>query len=177
MPRLVRSGETRRVGYEMFLVAVPERADVEETGEALLVRLSRGHERTRLSAGGRERAEALASLLSKTEPDLAAISDARSELPGTIELRAASGLQVVISDRFARFLVPFVHEGDAAESSFRQLFALLAAGADATGWLPYDPQEGAAVTADDESCSAALEIYLSVMDQLRPAGPAGGVRG
>jgi hypothetical protein len=165
------------VGYEMFLVAVPEGADVEETGEALLVRLARGHERTKLSAFGRERAEKLVSVLSSKEPDLAPIADARSEVPGTIELRATSGLQVVISDRFARFLLPFVHEGESAESSFRQLFTLLAAGADVTGWRPYDPQEGAAVTADDESCGAALEIYLSVMDQLRPAGPAGGVRG
>jgi hypothetical protein len=165
------------VGYEMFLVAVPQRADVEETGEALLVRLSRGHERTKLSAPGRERAEMLASRLAETDPDLAAVEDGKAELPGTIELRAQSGLQVVISDRFARFLVPFVHEGVAAESSFRLLFALLAAGADATGWCPYDPQEGAAVTVDDESCGAALEIYLSVMDQLRSAGPAGGVRG
>ena len=161
----------------MFLVAVPRSGDVEETGEALLVRLSRGHERTKLSAPGRERAEQLATRLAETEPELAAVEDVRTELPGTIELRAQSGLQVVISDRFARFLVPFVHEGEAAETSFRQLFALLAAGADATGWHPYDPQEGAAVTADDESCGAALEIYLSVMDQLRPAGPAGGVRG
>jgi hypothetical protein len=165
------------VGYEMFLVAVPERADVEETGEALLVRLSRGHERTRLSPAGRERAEMLASRLSEAEPDLAEVADAGTELPGTLELRARSGLQVVISDRFARFLVPFVHDGEAAESSFRQLFALLATGAGATGWQPYDPQEGAAATADDESCGAALEIYLSVMDQLRSAGPAGGVRG
>ncbi len=161
----------------MFLVAVPHSGDVEEAGEALLVRLARGHERTKLSAGGRERAAELASLLTKAEPDLAAIADAQAELPGTMELRAASGLQIVISDRFARFIVPFVHEGGAAESSFRQLFALLAAGAGATGWHPFDPQEGAAVAVDDESCGAALEIYLSVMDQLRPAGPAGGVRG
>jgi hypothetical protein len=165
------------VGYEMFLVAVPLSGDVEEAGEALLVRLARGHERTKLSVGGRERAEQLASRLSATEPELAAVEDVRTELPGTIELRAPTGLQVVITDRFARFLVPFVHDGDAAETSFRQLFALLAAGADATGWHPYDPQEGAAVTVDDESCDAALEIYLSVMDQLRSAGPAGGVRG
>lgn len=161
----------------MFLVAVPQSADVEETGEALLVRLSRGHERTKLSAAGREYAESLAGKLATSEPGLARIPDAQAELPGAMELRAPSGLQVVIADRFARFLVPFVHEGAAAETSFRQLFALLAAGADATGWCPYDPQEGAAVTADDESCDAALEIYLSVMDQLRPAGPAGGVRG
>lgn len=161
----------------MFLVAVPQSADVEETGEALLVRLSRGHERTKLSAPGRERAEMLAARLTETDPELAAVADGKAELPGTLEMRAQSGLQVVISDRFARFLVPFVHEGETAETSFRMLFALLAAGADATGWRPYDPQEGVAVTADDESCGAALEIYLSVMDQLRPAGPAGGVRG
>jgi len=161
----------------MFLVAVPQTGDVEEAGEALLVRLSRGHERTKLSAGGRERGELLAAHLAKTEPGLAAVEDARTELPGTIELRSASGLQVVISDRFARFLIPFVHDGESAEASFRQLFALLAAGAGASGWYPYDPQEGAAVAVDEESCGAALEIYLSVMDQLRSAGPAGGVRG
>jgi hypothetical protein len=176
VPARARRGDTPRVGYEMFLVAVPAGGDVEETGEALLVRLARGHERTKLSAEGRERAETLAARLAQSEPGLARVPEAQAELPGAMELRAPTGLQVVVANHFARFLLPFVHDGAAAEGAFRQLFALLGAGADATGWRPYDPQEGAAVAVDDETCDAALEIYLSVMDQLRPAGPAGSAR-
>jgi hypothetical protein len=163
------------VGYELFLVAVPGGADVEEAGEALLVRLTRGHERTRLSPPGRTRAEDLAKRLIAADPDLAPAPDGGESLAGTLELRATSGLQIAVSDRFARFLVPFAHDGDAAADAFRRLFAVLAVAAAATGWRAYDPQEGAAVALDDASCDEALEIYLSVMDQLRPAGPAGAV--
>jgi hypothetical protein len=163
------------VGYELFLLAVPEGADVEETGEALLVRLTRGHERTRLSTPGRGRAETLAAKLSAAEKDLKPAPEGGESLAGTLELRARSGLQVAIADRFARFLVPFAHHGESAAVAFHQLFTLLGVAAEATGWRPYDPQEGEAVRIDDASCDSALEIYLSVMDQLRPAGPAGAV--
>ena len=175
MPGSAPRGETLRVGYELFLIAVPDGADVEETGEALLVRLTRGHERTRLTPPGRVRAEKLAASLAAAEPGLEAAPDGAESLPGTVELRARSGLQVAIADRFARFLVPFSHGGEAATTAFHQLFTLLAVAANATGWRPYDAQEGAAVVLDDVSCESALEIYLSVMDQLRPAGPAGAV--
>jgi hypothetical protein len=161
----------------MFLVSVPVGADVEETGEALLVRLARGHERTKLSAEGRERAQAVAASLASLEPAIASVPDADAALPGALELRAPNGLQVVVTNGFARFLLPFVHDGAAAAAAFRQLFAFLADAAARTGWHPYDPQEGAAAALDDSSCDAALEIYLSVMDQLRPAGPAGAVSG
>jgi hypothetical protein len=161
------------VAYELFLFPVPEGADVEETGEALLVRLTRGHERTRLSETAREKAEALAERLVGVEPDLEPAKDDRA-LPGAIELRSRSGLVVDLTDRFARFLVPFAHHGESAKAAFQQLFALLAALADVTGWRSYDPQEGEAVALDDAAREAALEIYLTVMDQLRPAGRLSG---
>jgi hypothetical protein len=157
------------VGYELYLLPVPEGADVEETGEALLVRLVRGHERTHLTAAGRARAEELAQRLVSAEPDLMLAPAVFAAIDGSMELRARSGLQVVLAEHFARFLVPFAHCGDAAALAFHQLFALLAVAAGATGWRTYDPQEGAAVVPGDESRDAALEIYLSVMDQLSPA--------
>lgn len=163
------------MGYELFLFPVPGGADVEETGEALLVRLTGGHERTRLTDAGRAAAERLARDLVAADPDLAAAPAGVEALPGAVELRAASGLVVAITDRFARFLVPFAHQGEAAEAAFRQLFALLAVVADATGWRPYDPQEGEAVLLDDATRDSVLEIYLTVMDQLRPTpGSMGG---
>jgi phage terminase large subunit-like protein len=162
------------VGYELFLFPVPGGADVEETGEALLVRLTRGHERTRLTEAGRAAAERLARNLVAVDPELSAAPAGVEALPGAVELRAASGLVVAITDRFARFLVPFAHEGEAAVAAFRQLFTLLAVVADATGWRPYDPQEGEAVALDDATRDSVLEIYLSVMDQLRPGPGAPG---
>lgn len=161
------------MGYELFLVSVPAGADVEETGEALLVRLTRGHQRTALIGKAREWAESLSQRLTEAEPDLVASASGFETLPGTIELRARSGLVVAIADRFARFSVPFAHAGEAATSAFRQVFALLAVAADATGWRSYDPQEGEAVTIDDASCESILEIYLSVMDQIRAVAPPG----
>jgi hypothetical protein len=163
------------VGYELFLFPVPAGADVEETGEALLVRLTRGHERTRLTDGGRAGAERLARRLAAAAPDLASTPAGVETLPGAVELRSRSGLVVSITDRFARFLVPFAHHGESAATAFHELFALLAVAADATGWRPYDPQEGEGFAVDDASCEAILEIYLSVMDQLRPAGGPAGV--
>lgn len=163
------------MGYELFLLAVPEGADLEESGEALLVRLTRGQERARLTAAARERTERLASALTAAEPALVAVAEGAQSVPGTMELRSPAGLEVALADRFARFLVPFVCDGESAATAFHQLFALLGVAAGATGWRPYDPQEGAPFAIDDAACDEALEIYLSVMDQLRPAGPAGAV--
>jgi hypothetical protein len=164
-------GETaRRVGYELFLIPVPRGADVEETGEALLVRLTRGHERTKLTDSGRARAESVAERLVASDPELAAADPGAETWPGVVELRASSGIVVSIADRFARFLVPFEHQGEAAAAAFRRLFSLLAVAAEATGWRLYDPQEAESVPLDDAGCASVLEIYLSVMDQLR-SGP------
>jgi hypothetical protein len=161
------------VGYEVFLLAVPDGADVEETGEALLVRLQRGQQRANATPESRARAEGLAGRLAAAEPELARTGEAASGIAGAIEMRTRAGLEVALADRFARFLVPFAHSGEAAATAFRQLFTLLAVAAGITGWRAYDPQEGTAAAIDDEGCASALEIYLSVMDQLRPAGSAG----
>ena len=162
------------MGYELFLLPVPDGADVEETGEALLVRLTRGHERTRLTPEGRARAERLAQRLTDAEPDLATAPSVVAAFEGSLELRGLSGLQVALADRFARFLIPFAHQGEAAADVFRRLFALLRVAAEATGWRPYDPQEGESVALDDDARDDVLEIYLSVMDQLRPSGAVRG---
>ena len=75
-------------------------------------------------------------------------------------------------ERFARLRVPFAHHGDAATAAFQQLFHVLAALVRATGWRVYDPQEAAAVQVDEGALEETLEIYLTVMDQLRPGGPS-----
>jgi hypothetical protein len=161
------------VGYELYLLPVPPGADVEETAEALLARMAGGHEPARRVGTGAGRAEDLARLLLATAPDLSrGASASGSSATGPIELRTPSGLVVGLADRFATFLVPFVHEGDVAQEQFRHLFRLAGAVAGATGWRPYDPQEGTAIELCDAGCDAALLIYLSVMDQLRPSGVA-----
>lgn len=156
------------MGYEVFLFPVPVGADVEETGEALLVRLTRGHERTRLTDAGRAAAEKIARGIVAADPDLGAPNAGVEALPGALELRATSGLVIGITDRFARFLVPFTHQGDAADAAFRQLFKVLGVVVAATGWRSYDPQEGESLALDDAARESVLEIYLTVMDQLRP---------
>jgi hypothetical protein len=158
------------VGYEVFLVPVTAGADVEDAAEALIVRLARGHERTRMTEAGRAEAQRLSSRLSIVDPDLVAAREGAEALPGSMELRATSGVTIVITDRFARFVVPFALLGEAAARAFREMFDLLAAAAQATGWSTYDPQVGASAPIDEASCDSALEIYLSVMDQLRPSG-------
>jgi len=157
------------VGYELFLLAVPDGADVEETGEALLGRLQRGQQRANVTPEARARAEGLAGRLTTTVPDLARTNEAASGIAGAIELRSDAGLEVALADRFARFLVPFAHSGEAAATAFRQLFTLLAVAAGITGWRAYDPQEAEAISLDDAGRDTVLEIYLTVMDQLRPA--------
>ena len=172
--RIARSGDTARVAYELYLIPVPAGADLEERGEALLARLARGHERTALSEHGREWACALAQRLAEEDPELAQVPVAA--LAGSVELHTRTGIQVALAEHFVRFLLPFSHFGGAAETAFRELFALAAVAAQCSGWHAYDPQEGAAIALDEGSSLEALEIYLSVMDQLRPepAAPGGG---
>ena len=93
-----------------------------------------------------------------------------------VVLRGAHGIDVTVSRGFARFRVPFEHRGDDADAVFEGLFRMLAAVADATGWHAYDPQEAERLPLDDGGRDATLEIYLTVMDQLRPDGALGGRR-
>ncbi len=157
------------MAYELFLLPVPAGADVEETAEALLALISLGHDRGRGTQAARERVDALVGRLVAAEPALVR-DPPRDASPGAVELRAASGLVVTVTDRYVRLLVPFVLRGDAATEELQRLFRVASQTADATGWRPYDPQEAEGIALDEASCDAALEVYLTVMDQLLPAG-------
>lgn len=162
------------MSYEILLLPVAPGADVEEAGEALLARLGGAAE-----VPGEVPAEA-ASLLARLRetdaslgpaPDapVAAASSAAHGPVAVARFRAASGIEVTLARTFARFSVPFRHRGEDAEAVFGRLFRLLGAGAAATDWRAYDPQEAEGVPTDDAGRDAVLEVYLSVMDQLRPA--------
>jgi hypothetical protein len=162
------------VGYEIYLLPVPAGGDVEETAEALLARLERATE----VPGGTADAvpAALIAALRAADPTLGPAplrvpAAARGPTVPVLDLRTGSGIELTVARGFVRFLVPFEHRGEDAEAVFDRLFRLLAASSSATGWLGYDPQQASAATADDGGRDGALEIYLSVMDQIRPAGP------
>ena len=85
-------------------------------------------------------------------------------------MRAESGLSIVVAPSFVRVQLPFDWSGDEAKDRFTQLFDVLARVVDATGWQVYDPQDAAPVSVDEPGLRATLDIYLSVMDQIRPGG-------
>jgi hypothetical protein len=168
------------VAYEIFLLPVAPGADVEEAGEALLARLEGAAE---TPGAVPVDAAPLLEALRNTDPTLGPAPDAppthaafRSAAQGggqpaipVARLRAAFGIEVTLARAFARFRVPFHHRGEEAEAVFHRLFRLLGACAAATDWRAYDPQEAEGVPTDDVGRDTVLEIYLSVMDQLRPA--------
>ena len=161
------------MAYEIFLLPVPPGGDVEEAGEALLARLEGAHE---VPGAVPSEAAPLLAALRAADPALGPAPDAPERpAPGAASsvpvarLRAASGIEVTLARAFARFRVPFQHRGEDAEAVFGKLFRLLGACAAATEWRAYDPQEAEGVATDDSGRDAVLEIYLSVMDQLRPA--------
>lgn len=168
------------MAYELFLLPVMPGADLEEAGEALLARLEDAVE-TQAASPGDAASAALVSALRGADPTFgpAPTRDNESESPAgadsvkvpVVELRDSIGIEVSAARGFARFRVPFHHRGEDAAEVFARLFRLVAVAADATGWRAYDPQEAEAVSLDEAGCGATLEIYLSVMDQLRPSSP------
>lgn len=159
------------MAYDIFLLPVAPGGDVEEAGEALLARLESANE-----AAGELDADAapLLAALRAADPTLGPAPDAPAPAAGAAtlpvaRLRTSGGIEVTLARAFARFRVPFQHRGEDAEAVFERLFRLLGAGSAATEWRAYDPQEAEAVSTDDAGRDTVLEVYLSVMDQLRPA--------
>lgn len=167
------------MAYEIFLLPVPAGADPEEAGEALVVRLDDVAEQPQPPAADPAIAVIVAALVAaaptlRSAPDrdpAPAAGPAGRAVPVT-EMCDAAGIEVTVARTFARFRVPFQHRGDDADAVFDRLFRLLEAGAAATGWRAYDPQEAEVVPIDATGRDTTLEIYLSVMDQIGPGGAA-----
>lgn len=162
------------MAYELFLLPVPPGGDVEEVGEALLARLDCAEEIS-VPASDAGAAPVIAALRA-TDPTLAPAPARAATMAGgpavqVMEMRAAAGIEVAVARGFVRVRVPFEHRGDDAGTVFDRVFRLLGASSAATGWRVYDPQQADAADLDDEGRESALEVYLSVMDQLRPSGP------
>ncbi|MCE9634589.1 MAG: hypothetical protein K8T90_02700 [Planctomycetes bacterium] len=168
------------MAYELFLLPLMPGADLEEAGEALLALLE-GAVETQAPSPPDAASAALVGALRNADPTFgpAPTRDNESESPAgsgplkvpVVELRDSIGIEVSAARGFARFRVPFHHRGDDAHEVFDRLFRLVAVAAAATGWRAYDPQEAEAVSLDEAGCEATLEIYLTVMDQLRPSSP------
>ena len=168
------------MAYELYLLPVPEGAEIEETGEALLARLDglRAEPRPPSAVAGTQR---LAELLVAAEPGLEPwcappaeeAAETGSSVP-VVELRDPSGLQLTLARRFARVLVPVAYDGEAAREVFERAFRLLGLASRETGWQVYDPQEAAPVELSDAGCRETLEVFLTVMDQLRQGRRRGG---
>lgn len=155
-----------RVSYELLLLPVPPGASVEEVGEALEVRLGGGHVFVDRSEAGAARRRALAAEASEADPELREDEGARE---GRIVL-TGGGLQFEIDAGFVVCRVDYAREGEEAEEVFERLFRVVGAAVRETGWRVYDPQGATIVDADDQGRASTLEIYLTVVDQLRPGG-------
>lgn len=169
-----------RVAYEIFLLPVPSGADPEESGEALLARLGDLEEAPEAVTSDPGCA-AIVAALRAADATVGPAPSRAGAAPGpeavvVTDLRSGAGIEITVARTFARFRVPFQHRGEDAEAVFERLFRLLTAGSAATTWRAYDPQEAEAVPLSDEGRDATLEIYLTVMDQLRPGGAAPGAR-
>lgn len=168
------------MAYEIFLLPVAPGADLEEAGEALLALLEGATEVPGDAASDPGLSAVLGAVRAGDAavgpaPDVPAAASGPRPVP-VVVLRGPHGIEVTASRGFARFRVPFQHRGDDADAVFERLFRLLASVARATGWQAYDPQEAEPVPLDETGRDATLEIYLTVMDQLRPDGASGGRR-
>jgi hypothetical protein len=169
-----RWGNQRIVAYEFYLLPAPAGADVEEAGEALLARLMR-FEETRVGSAALPEVVPVANALRATDAALETAPPAPESahparpLP-VIILGDAMGLEVTLGRSFARVRVPFEHRGDAARAVFDRAFRILTSAASATGWRAYDPQDGQELPLGDDGRESSLLIYLTAMDQIRPAG-------
>jgi len=156
------------VGYELYVLPVPRGGDLEESAEALLTLLRSGHDRFPRSAGALDRVEKVVAVLST---DCGLDPAAPSKSPATWRrLQSDGGLQVTVAPAFVRLQLPFDWIGEQAEEQFTRLFDVLASIVRETGWEVYDPQDAAPVTVDEPGLRSTLDIYLSVMDQIRPGG-------
>lgn len=152
------------MSYELLVLPVPPGAEIEEAGEALEVRLTGGHLFRDRSESAATRRRALAAVASAADAALAADDELRD---GRIVLVAEDGVCVEIDASFVVCRVPYSVGSAGAEVAFERLFRVVGAIVRDTGWAVYDPQEASPVNSGDSGRDAALEIYLSVVDQLR----------
>ena len=152
------------MSYELLVLPVPPGAEIEEAGEALEVRLTGGHVFRDCSDSAAIRRRALAAVASAAD---AALVPAEEPRDGRIVLAAGDGVSVEIDAAFAVLRVPYSVGTANAEAAFERLFRVVGAIVRDTGWAVYDPQEASPVNSGDSGRDAALEIYLSVVDQLR----------
>lgn len=150
------------MAYDLYLVETPVGADVEETAEALLVRLAGGVRRP-IRDSDRERMRSLEERLRFVHRPFVA-SD--GPVPETRELRADDGVEVLLDAEFVRVRLPFRYAGEEAEAVFERVFGWLELLVEETGWSIYDPQDAQPVLVGDRDRDRILEIYLSVMDQI-----------
>lgn len=162
------------MAYEFYLLPAAAGADVEEAGEALLARLTR-FEETRVGPAALPEAVPVANALRATdaalEPFPPAPESAHPARPLPVLLLGdGTGLEVTLGRTFARVRVPFEHRGEAARAVFDRAFRILTSAASVTGWRAYDPQDAEELLLGDEGRESSLLIYLTAMDQIRPAG-------
>lgn len=161
------------MAYEIYLFPAAPGADIEEAGEALLARIERFEETPASAASLPDMAPLVAALraadatLTPDPPPPDAPNPARPLL--VLSLSDPAGLGLTLARTFARIRIPYAHRGDAALAVFDRAFRLLGAAATQTGWRAYDPQDAGPVALDDDGRDGALLIYLTAMDQLRPA--------
>lgn len=153
------------MSYELLALPVPPGAEIEEAGEALEVRLAGDHVFRDRSDSADARRRALAAAATDADASLDAVDD---DEPGRILLAGEGGISVEIDSAFVVFRVAYAEDAEGVEEIFERLFRVVGAVVRETGWRVYDPQEAAAVGVGDEGREATLEIYLSVLDQLRP---------
>jgi hypothetical protein len=156
------------VGYELYVLPVPRGGDLEESAEALLTLLRSGHDRFPRSAGATGRVETVVATL-RTECGLDVATPSSTPTSWRC-LRSEDGLQITVAPAFVRLQLPFDWIGEHAEVQFERLFEVLGRIVIETGWQVYDPQDAARVSVDERGRRGTLDIYLSVMDQLRSGG-------
>lgn len=171
------AGDNRSVGYELYALAVPPGGDLEEAGETLLALLRAGHVRGPHSQENVDKAEAVVSALQvgcgfRPEVSAGGSASAASSATAWTRLTAASGILATVAPGFVRIQLPFDWVGDVADGHFERLFEALERVVEETGWQIYDPQDATRVSVDETGRRVTLDIYLSVMDQLRPGRSA-----
>ncbi len=153
------------MAYVLFALRVPSGADLEETAEALAVRVGAGIERGDPSGSAEETRHELVRRATSAEPSLSA---ATAEIAVTSALTDGAGVRVDVHEDFVRVRLGYLADAEVATAVMGRVFRVLGAVATEDGWCVYDPQGVTAVTLDEAGRAATLELYQSVVDQVAP---------
>jgi hypothetical protein len=82
----------------------------------------------------------------------------------------SDGIQIILFDDEASVTVPFWHDGDKAEDTFRDIWGYLEIISREAGYLIYDPQIDRVIE-PSAGFDAALACYSGVMRQIQQALP------